>query len=61
MSTEKKAFDQNAYTAEYNKKNYDRIELKVPKGLKAEWQAIAKAEGVSLTECIMRRMKSDKY
>lgn len=57
MSDEKKQFDQVAYIADYNKKNYDRIELKIPKGMKAEWQAIAKAEGVSLTECIMRRMK----
>lgn len=58
MSDDTNKFDQAAYTAAYNKKNYDRIELKVPKGLKAEWQKIAKSEGVSLTECIMKRMQN---
>ncbi|MDO4803385.1 MAG: hypothetical protein Q4A32_01025 [Lachnospiraceae bacterium] len=57
MSEEKKKFDQKAYIADFNKKNYDRIELKVPKGMKAKWQEIARSEGVSLTECIMRRMQ----
>lgn len=50
-------FDQNAYKAEFNKANYDRIELKIPKGKKAEWKAKAKAEGLSLTEWITKQIE----
>ena len=53
----KKKFDQNAYKAEFNKTNYDRIELKVSKGKKAEWKAKAKAEGLSLTEWITKQIE----
>ena len=49
-------FDQNAYIREYNEKTYDRIELKIPKGKKAEWKAKAKAEGLSLTEWITKQI-----
>jgi len=50
-------FDQNAYIREYNEKTYDRIELKIPKGKKAEWKAKAKAEGLSLTEWITKQVE----
>ena len=54
---EEKKFDQNAYIREYNEKTYDRIELKIPKGKKAEWKAKAKAEGLSLTEWITKQVE----
>ena len=50
-------FNQNEYIANYNKENYDRIELKIPKGKKAEWKAKAKAEGLSLTEWITKQVE----
>ena len=50
-------YDKVAYNAEYNKKNYDRIEMKIPKGKKAEWQAKAKAAGLSLTEFILKKIE----
>lgn len=50
-------FDQKTYIANYNKENYDRIELKIPKGKKAEWKAKAKAEGLSLTEWITKQIE----
>ena len=56
--TEKK-FDQNAYKAEFNKANYDRIELRIPKGKKAEWTARAKAEGMSLTAWITKKVEGE--
>lgn len=49
-------FDQNKYIREYNEKNYDRIQLRIPKGMKAEWQARAKEEGKSLTEWIIKKV-----
>ena len=52
-----KKFDQNAYKAEFNKANYDRIELRIPKGKKAEWTAKAKAEGLSLTSWITKQIE----
>ena len=56
-STMKKKFDQNAYIAEYNKENYARIELKIPKDKKADWSAKAKAEGLSLTAWITKQIE----
>lgn len=50
-------FDQSAYIADYNRKNYDRVELKLPRGLKAKWQGEAKAEGLSLTEYIVQKVE----
>ena len=52
-----KKFDQSAYIADYNRKNYDRVELKLPRGMKAKWQEAAKAEGLSLTEYITQRVE----
>jgi hypothetical protein len=45
-------FDPAAYTAAYNKKNYARIEMKVPKELKENWEYKAEAAGMSLTAWI---------
>jgi hypothetical protein len=50
-------FSQTVYKAEFNKANYDRIELRIPKGKKAEWTAKAKAEGMSLTAWITKQVE----
>lgn len=56
-------FDQFRYQHEYNKKNYDRIELSVPKGRKADIKEAAAAAGQSLNEYIFQavneRMRLD--
>jgi len=52
-----KKFNQAAYTAEYNKENYARIELKIPKDKKSEWTAKARAEGLSLTAWITKQIE----
>lgn len=44
------------YQAAYAKKNYGRIELRIPKEKKAEWQKRADEEGISLTEFIVRKV-----
>ena len=44
--------NQIAYQNEYNKLNYDRIEIKVPKGKKAVIKEAAKAAGQSVNEFI---------
>jgi uncharacterized protein (DUF1778 family) len=55
-------FNQIAYQNEFNKRNYDRIEIKVPKGKKAVIQAAAMAAGQSVNEFISqaidKRMES---
>lgn len=48
----KKAFDQIKYQNEFNKANYDRIEVIVPKGRKAVIKEAAKAAGQSTSEYI---------
>ena len=45
-------FNQIAYQIEYNKLNYDRIEIKVPKGKKVVIKEAAKAAGQSVNEFI---------
>lgn len=45
-------FNQIAYQNEYNKMNYDRIEIKVPKGKKAVIKEAAKVAGQSVNEFI---------
>ncbi|SFA76043.1 hypothetical protein [Selenomonas ruminantium] len=37
------------YIADYNKAAYDRVELKIVKGAKAQYKAVADAYGLSLT------------
>jgi len=53
------SFDQKAYVASYNRANYDRVDLKIPKGKKSEWKAKAKAAGLSLTEWIVQKVERD--
>lgn len=57
-------FNQIAYQNEFNKRNYDRIEIKVPKGRKAVIKAEATAAGQSVNEFIAKaideRMEKEK-
>lgn len=46
-------FNQNKYIQEYNKKNYDRVNLILPKGEKEKLKAIAKEKGESLNSYIV--------
>lgn len=48
---------QQKATAKYVKQNYDRIEIKVPKGRKAELQARAEVRGESLNAFIGRAIQ----
>lgn len=56
-------FNQIAYQNEFNKRNYDRIEIKVPKGRKAVIKVAATAAGQSVNEFIAKaideRMERD--
>lgn len=56
-------FNQISYQNEFNKRNYDRIEIKVPKGRKAVIKAAATAAGQSVNEFIAKaideRMERD--
>ena len=52
-----KKFNQSEYIANYNKENYARVELKIPKDKKADWTARAKAEGLSLTAWITKQIE----
>lgn len=52
-------FDAVKYANEYIKQSYDRINLTVAKGKKAEWNEKAKAAGMSLNAYIARAV--DEY
>lgn len=54
---EKKEFDQVKYQNEYKKKNYDRLELLVPKGEKAIIKEKAAAAGQSVNEFVYSAVK----
>lgn len=57
MTTEK--FDQNKYIHEFKKKNYDRIEVLVPKGQKAIIKEKAASLGQSMNEFICTLIKEN--
>lgn len=57
MQNIKKEFNQTKYQNEYKKKNYDRIDLLVPKGQKAVIKERATALGKSLNEFIYSAVK----
>ena len=46
-------FDSIKYQNEFNKLNYDRITIMVPKGKKAEYQTICKDKGLSMNAFII--------
>ena len=47
-------FDQIKYANNYNKENYDKIAIMVPKGERERWKAEAKKQGLSLSEMVRR-------
>ncbi len=48
------ASDRFDYFNDYNRKNYDRVTIMVPKGEREKWKALAQQEGISLAELIRR-------
>lgn len=52
-------FNKSKYIQEYMKQSYDRVNVQVPKGKKAEWNEKAKAAGMSLNAYITRAV--DEY
>lgn len=48
----KSKFNQAKYTNEFQRANYDRIALEVPKGRREMWRAIAESEGKSINAFI---------
>lgn len=50
---------QTVWSANYNKKAYDSILFRVPKGKKEEYQRRATAEGKSLNQWITERVERD--
>ena len=46
-------FDRVTYQNEFNKKNYDRITVMAPKGMKSELKRLADSNGVSVNKLIM--------
>ncbi len=54
-----KSYDKVKYNNEYNKEKYDKILIAVRKGKKAEWTAKAKAEGLSLTAYIIKKVEGE--
>ena len=51
-------FDQIKYIQEFNKANYDKITLSVPKGTKQIWKEEAAKRGFSLTELVTRSIEA---
>lgn len=47
-------FDQQEYTKKYNKSNYDRLELNLPKGAKETLKQQAKDDNLSLSKYILK-------
>ena len=50
---------QKRAVAKYNAANYDRIEIKVPKGRKADVEAHAKAKGESINGLVNTLIRND--
>lgn len=50
--TRTEEFNQIKYQNEFNKANYDRMEVNMPKGKKAVIKEVAKAAGQSVSEYI---------
>ncbi len=50
-------FDAIKYQNDFNKRNYDRIAIMVPKGKKEEIKALCKEMGCSMNEFIISAIK----
>lgn len=51
------AFDQTAYTNEFNRQSYDRISLMLPKGKRAMLKAYAEKNGISVNSLIVQAIE----
>jgi len=52
-----KGMTESQYKHNFTKEHYDRINLNVPKGTKEVWKERAAAEGLSLSEWIIKRVE----
>ena len=50
------AFDKNKYNQDFNKKNYDRLVMDIPKGKKQELKDFAATQDRSVSELIRRAL-----
>ena len=46
--------NRNVYKNDFNRENYDRVGLMLPKGKAEEWKAQAKAENLSLNAFVQK-------
>lgn len=51
------AFDENEYKARYQRENYDRVVILIPKGKKADIKERAEELGISVSELIVRALE----
>lgn len=52
-----KGMTAGAYKHSFAKEHYDRVALNVPKGTKEVWKERAAAEGLSLSEWIIKKVE----
>lgn len=50
---------QKQATRKWNEKNYDRIYLAVPKGMKQQIEAVAKSQGLSIRAYIINTLEKE--
>lgn len=48
------SFDRIKYNNDFNRQNYDKVTIQIPKGEKAEWKELAEKAGMSMTEMVRR-------
>lgn len=52
-----KGMTAGAYKHNFAREHYDRVSLNIPKGTKETWKERAAAEGLSLSEWIIKRVE----
>ena len=52
------AFDQNAYTNQYKRDNYDRVGLLLPKGTSKQLKKYAQSQGKSVNALVIEALES---
>ena len=60
MEEKKKSYyneKQNKRTQEYIRNNYDQISVRIPKGRRAEYQAVLESQGISLNKYIVEKLE----
>ena len=48
------SFDRIKYNNDFNRQNYDKVTIQIPKGEKEEWKQLAQKAGLSMTEMVRR-------